>query len=137
VFMGSSTGDLLVADDAALRRVLASGRRRVAVHAEDEARMRQLAETVPASRAHDHERRRDATCAQLAVQRLLDGVAETLRPVHVLHVNSADELEVLRRHPSRRLVTAEVTPQHLLLASPECYDRLGTRAVMNPPIRDE
>jgi dihydroorotase len=137
VFMGSSTGTLLVAEDDDLRRVLQQGRRRVAVHAEDEARMRELARTMPATRPHDHPLRRDPECARKAVQRLLDLVGETLRPVHVLHVNSVEELEVFRRHPARRLATAEVTPQHLLLSAPECYDRLGTLAVMNPPIREE
>ncbi len=137
VFMGSSTGSLLVAADDDLRRILRFGKRRVAVHAEDEFRMRELAQRVAANRPHDHPLRRDPECARRAVQRLLDLVAETLRPAHVLHVNSEEELEVLRRHPARRLVTAEVTPQHLLLAAPECYDRLGTLAVMNPPIREE
>lgn len=137
VFMGSSTGSLLVADDDNLREVLRLGQRRVAVHAEDEPRLLELARTVPASRPHDHALRRDAETARRAVLRLCDRVAETLRPVHVLHVNSAEELEVLRRHPARRLITAEVTPQHLLLSAPECYDRLGTLAVMNPPIREE
>jgi len=136
VFMGSSTGALLVPDDASLRTVLQLGQRRVAVHAEDEQRLQQLAQTVPATRPHDHARRRDPQAARKAVQRLLDMVAETLRPVHILHVNSVEELEILRSHPARRLVTAEVTPQHLLLEAPECYDRLGTLAVMNPPIRE-
>ena len=137
IFMGSSTGTLLVPDDDHLRMALKSGTRRVAVHAEDENRLRWLAETVPATRPHDHPKRRDPECARLAVQRLLDLAAETNRHVHVLHVNSAEELEVMRHHPARRLLTAEVTPQHLTMHAPECYDRLGTLAVMNPPIRDE
>ena len=137
VFMGSSTGSLLVPDDENLRHVLQLGRRRIAVHAEDEPRLQALAQSVVATRPHDHALRRDPEAARKAVQRLLDLVAETLRPVHILHVNSMEELEVLRHHPARRLVTAEVTPQHLLLAAPECYDRLGTLAVMIPPIREE
>ncbi|MSP91139.1 MAG: dihydroorotase [Myxococcales bacterium] len=137
VFMGSSTGSLLVPDDASLRRVLAAGRCRVAVHAEDEPRLQALAASVAVSRPHDHALRRDEECARRAVQRLLDLAAETLRPVHILHVTSAAEVDLLRTHPARRLATAEVTPQHLLLAAPDCYDRLGARAVMNPPIRDE
>jgi dihydroorotase len=137
VFMGSSTGTLLVPDDDGLRRVLRAGRCRVAVHAEDEPRLQELARTVAASRPHDHVLRRDAECAARAVRRLLDVAAETLRPVHVLHVSSAAELDVLRCHPAARLATAEVTPQHLVLNAPECYDRLGTLAVMNPPIRSD
>lgn len=137
VFMGSSTGTLLVPDDDSLRAALRSGRRRVAVHAEDEQRLKWLAANVTATVASDHVKRRDVESARLAVQRLLDVVGETLRHVHVLHMNSAEELDVLRHHPARRLATGEVTPQHLTLAAPECYERLGTHAVMNPPIREE
>ncbi len=137
IFMGSSTGTLLVPDDDHLRAALQTGKRRVAVHAEDEPRLRMLAETVPATRPHDHPLRRDVETARLAVARLLDLVAETERHVHVLHINSAEELDVMRHHPARRFVTAEVTPQHLTLHAPECYDRLGNLAVMNPPIREE
>ncbi len=137
IFMGSSTGTLLVPDDDTLRAALRVGKRRVAVHAEDEARLRWLAETVPANRPHDHPLRRDVESARLAVERLLNVVAETQRHVHVLHINSAEELDVLRHHPARRFATGEVTPQHLTLSAPDCYDRLGNNAVMNPPIREE
>ena len=137
IFMGSSTGSLLVADDASVREILRHGRMRVAVHAEDETRLRELARTVPATGPHDHPDRRDPEAAVIAVRRLLDLAAETMRPVHVLHVTTADEVALLRRHPARRLATAEVTPQHLLLSAPDCYDRLGNLAVMNPPIRGE
>ena len=137
IFMGSSTGTLLVPDDEHLRAALLRGHRRVAVHAEDEPRLRWLASHVPATRPHDHPLRRDVETARLAVARLLDLVGETQRHVHVLHVNSADELDVLRKHPARRFVTAEVTPQHLTMSAPDCYDRWGNLAVMNPPIREE
>lgn len=137
VFMGSSTGSLLVPDDPSLREILRHGRMRVAVHAEDENRLKELARTVPGTRPQDHPDRRDPQAAVIAVRRLLDLSAETMRPVHVLHVTTADECALLRRHPARRMATAEVTPQHLLLSAPDCYDRLGNLAVMNPPIRGE
>ncbi|MCH9844401.1 MAG: amidohydrolase family protein, partial [Alphaproteobacteria bacterium] len=60
---------------------------------------------------------------------------ETKRQVHVLHISSADELPLLQAN--KAYVSAEVTPQHLTLAAPECYDDLGTLAQMNPPIRDK
>ena len=137
IFMGSSTGSLLVAGDADIKILLQNGRTRVAVHAEDEDRLRLLQRTVCGRQPHDHPDRRDPQTAEMAVRRLLDLSMETMRPVHVLHVTSADECGLLRRHPARRLATAEVTPQHLLLSAPDCYDRLGNLAVMNPPIRDE
>ncbi len=135
VFMGSSTGSLLVEDDAGLAQVLRAGKMRVAVHAEDEPTLRQFAAAVPGSEPADHQYRRDTRAAVIAVQRLMDLAMDTMRPVHVLHVSSAEECELLRRHPARRLVSAEVTPQHLLLSAPQCYERLGNLAVMNPPIR--
>jgi len=135
VFMGSSTGNLLVEDDATLSAVLESGTRRVAVHCEDEARLRQrrpLAEAEGHPRAHPHWR--DTETALTATRRLV-GLAERAgRRVHVLHVTSAEEMAFLGQH--KDWATVETTPQHLTLAAPECYERLGTLAQMNPPIRD-
>lgn len=135
LFMGSSTGELLVADDEGVRAVLRSGRRRLAVHAEDELRLRERkAAFAERGRPETHPAWRDAETAATAVRRLLALARETGRRVHVLHVTSADELPLLAAH--RDLATFEVTPQHLTLAAPECYERLGTRAQMNPPIRE-
>ncbi len=135
VFMGSSTGSLLVADDETLGRVLASGRRRVAVHCEDEAR---LAERKALIEGGAHPRRhpewRDVETALAATRRLVRLAEQARRPVHVLHVTTAEEMEFLAGH--KDLATVETTPQHLTLAAPDCYDRLGTYAQMNPPIRE-
>ena len=135
VFMGSSTGSLLVPDDATLTRVLASGRRRVAVHCEDE-------ELLKAGRAllgenpkpAQHPFVRSAEAAFKATERLVTLAERLGRPVHVLHVTTRQEVEFLAAH--RRLATFEITPQHLTLTAPECYEQLGTLAQMNPPIRD-
>ena len=136
IFMGSSTGSLLVDDETVLRRVLASGRRRVAVHAEDEARLKERRRLVEGGAAPTmHPEWRDAETAVIATRRLLRLAAEIGRPVHVLHVTTADEIDILAKH--KDFATVEVTPQHLTLAAPECYERLGTLAQMNPPIRGE
>lgn len=136
VFMGASTGSLLVPDDETLDRVLAHGRRRMAVHCEDEARMneRKHLGQVAGATAHLHPVVRDAESALRATQRLLALARRRARPVHVLHVTTADEMLFLRDH--KDVASVEATPQHLTLAAPECYDRLGTFAQMNPPIRD-
>lgn len=135
LFMGSSTGSLLVADDATIARVLANGSRRLAVHAEDEVRLKErftlVAGGADPSRHPDW---RDVDCALTATRRLLALAEGVRRRVHVLHVSTADELAVLAEH--RDIATVEVTPQHLTLAAPECYRALGTLAQMNPPIRD-
>ena len=135
IFMGSSTGDLLVADDTTLAAVLAAGTRRVAVHAEDEARLVARRAAIPAGAGVEHHPVwRDEETAIRATERLLRLARRAGRPVHVLHVTTAAEMALLAEH--KDIATVEVTPQHLTLAAPDCYARLGTRAQMNPPIRD-
>ncbi|MCR6631538.1 MAG: dihydroorotase [Magnetospirillum sp.] len=136
VFMGSSTGSLLVSDDETLAQVLAQGFRRVAVHCEDEDRLierKAIAEKEGHPRVHHVWR--DAQAALIATQRLVKLAEAARRRVHVLHVTTADEMAFLADH--KDLATVETTPQHLTLAAPECYERLGTYAQMNPPIREE
>lgn len=137
VFMGKSTGNLLVHEDRDLERVLRSGRRRVAVHAEDEMRLRERASQLDLARGGVtlHPEWRDVETAVRATRRLLDLARRCRRRVHVLHVTTAEEVDLLAA--SRDWATAETTPQHLTLAAPGCYAELGTRVQMNPPIRDE
>ncbi|HLI10575.1 MAG TPA: dihydroorotase [Alphaproteobacteria bacterium] len=136
MFMGSSTGTLLVPDDDGVFAVLRNGHRRVAVHAEDEERLverRKIA--VEGGRPHLHPLWRDEETALRAVKRLIALARRAGRRVHVLHVTSAGEMDFLAL--SKDIATVETTPQHLTLTAPECYDRLGTLAQMNPPIRDK
>jgi len=133
IFMGASTGDLLVSEDSELARVLAHGRRRVAIHAEDEPRMQaRLGERV-AGDPSSHPVWRDDESAMLATQRILRLARAARRPIHILHVTTPAELEYISRN--KDIATCEVTPQHLTLAGEEAYSRLGTYAQMNPPIR--
>jgi dihydroorotase len=135
IFMGSSTGSLLVEDDGALADVLRSGQRRVAVHAEHEPRLRERKALAEASgQAEFHPTWRDVETAVTATTRLLRAAGTTGRRVHVLHVTTAEEIELLAA--ARDIATVEVTPHHLTLEAPDCYRRLGTRAQMNPPVRD-
>lgn len=135
VFMGSSFGDLLADDDDVLRRILRHGQRRMAVHAEDEARLRERKALVDASgdvRQHPHWR--DVDSALLATRRIVRLAEQTGRRLHILHVSTAEEMAFLATR--RRRVTVEVTPHHLSLQAPECYERLGSLAQMNPPVRE-
>ena len=135
VFAGSSTGDLLVEDDASIEAVLHHGHRRVAFHSEDEYRLQ-----ARRGLFHDggpyasHMEWRDVECARLGTERILALAERTGRPVHILHVSTAEELDLLRRH--RRLATVELLVNHLTQWAPEVYERLGGYAVMNPPLRD-
>ena len=133
IFMGASTGDLLVSDDDCLRAVLKNGRRRVAIHAEDEARMQaRLGERVPGDPS-SHPVWRDDESAMLATRRIVALARETRRRIHVLHITTPAELEFLSAN--KDIASCELTPQHLTLAGEEAYPRLGTYAQMNPPIR--
>lgn len=134
VFMGSSTGELLVPDDEGIRAVLRGTTRRVAFHAEDEPRLRERKALAAPGRPETHPLWRDAETALRATARLLALARSLDRRIHVLHVTTAEEMALLASH--RDVATVEVTPQHLTLVAPECYERLGTRAQMNPPIRD-
>ena len=135
IFMGSSTGSLLIADDATLGRVLAQSSRRCSIHAEDELRLierkKLVADGAPVAM---HPEWRDVETAVNATRRLLKLAHATRRRIHVLHISTAEELPLLAAH--RDLATVETTPQHLTLAAPDCYERLGGFAQMNPPIRE-
>ncbi|MDA1298526.1 MAG: dihydroorotase [Proteobacteria bacterium] len=136
VFMGSSFGDLLTDDETVLRRILRHGRRRLAVHAEDEVRLRERKALVePGGDVRQHPVWRDVESALMATQRIVRLAAETGRRLHVLHVSTAEEMAFLAAH--KRRVTVEVTPHHLTMVAPECYERLGSLAQMNPPVREQ
>ena len=133
MFMGSSTGDLLVSDDAGVAAVLANGRRRVAVHSEEEdrliARKGERVEGDPSS----HPVWRDVTAAVECTTRLIRHAREQRRRIHILHISTGDEIPLLAAN--KDLVTAEATPHHLTLDGDEAYARLGTLVQMNPPVR--
>jgi dihydroorotase len=135
VFMGSSTGDLLVDDEPSLSRIVARISRRAAFHAEDEARLKERLGLRERGNPATHPVWRDEQAALIATTRLVR-LAETHRKrVHVLHISTAEEMEFLAGH--KEWASVEVTPHHLTLAAPGCYERLGTFAQMNPPVRDE
>ncbi|MGV8930096.1 MAG: dihydroorotase [Brevundimonas sp.] len=134
VFMGASTGTLLVADDDGVREVLRHVKRRATFHSEDEYR---LVERRPLARPGDwtsHPEVRDPESAIMSTRRLVRLAQETGARIHVLHVTTAEEIEFLAGH--KDVATVEVTPQHLTLDGDEAYDRLKGLAQMNPPIRN-
>jgi len=134
-FLGSSTGTLLLSKPEDILAALKSGRRRVAVHSEDEDRL--LARKEFAERGHPetHPVWRDVETARASTERVLRLAKQAGRRLHVLHVTTGDEIPLLAA--AKDFATAETTPQHLTLSAPDCYERLGTYAQMNPPIRDE
>ena len=135
VFMGSSTGSLLVEDDEPLAVLARTSRRRFSVHAEDEGRLRERFERVrEGADVSRHPDWRDPEAALLATRRIVNLCRRYGARVNVLHISTADEMALLRHY--KDVATVEVTPQHLTLSAPECYAIHGTHAQMNPPIRD-
>jgi dihydroorotase len=134
VFMGSSTGSLLVDDDAGIAEILRRTRRRAAFHAEDEAMLRERRDLRVAGDPRSHPVWRSPEVALRCTERLVRIAREAGARIHVLHVSTADEMAFLRDH--KDLASVEVTPHHLTLCAPDCYERLGAFAQMNPPVRD-
>jgi dihydroorotase len=133
VFMGSSTGELLVGDDEGVFRILSNITRRASFHSEDELRLlSRKSERLP-GRPDSHPVWRDAEAARLCTERLLRIARRTGRRIHVLHISTADELPLLAAR--RDVATVEVTPHHLTFTSDD-YARLGSLIQMNPPVRE-
>jgi len=135
VFMGASTGQLLVEDDEGVERVLSAISRRAAFHSEDEYRLADRRKLARQGDWTSHPEVRDVEAAVSSTKRLLRLARKTGKRIHVLHVTTGDEMELLAR--AKDIATCEITPQHLTLAGPEAYQRLKGYAQMNPPIREE
>ncbi len=133
-FLGSSTGTLLLSHPDDILAALKSGKRRVSVHSEDEDRLNERKDLRVKGDPRSHPLWRDVETAVYSTERVIRLARQTGRRLHVLHVTTAEELPLLAA--AHDFVTVETTPQHLTLAAPECYERLGTYAQMNPPIRE-
>ena len=136
IFMGASTGDLLVEDPDILESIFANGTKLIAVHAEDESILqanRKLMKDFDDVRVHS--RIRDESAALSATKLAVRLSIKYLRRLHILHLTTEEECDFLRTLPREHHISTEVCPQHLMLTSPECYEHLGTKAQMNPPIR--
>jgi dihydroorotase len=133
VFMGSSTGNLLVEDDEGVASILRNTRRRAAFHSEDEFRLRErLGERIE-NDPSSHPVWRDEIAALQCTERLVRIARMTRARIHVLHISTAEEIVFLEGH--KDVATCEATPHHLTLSSDD-YARLGTLIQMNPPVRD-
>jgi len=133
VFMGSSTGDLLVEDDEGVASILKNTRRRSAFHSEDEYRLRERIGERVAGDPSSHPVWRDEIAALRSTERLVRIARQTRARIHVLHISTAEEIAFLEAH--KDVATCEATPHHLTMSSDD-YARLGTLLQMNPPVRD-
>jgi len=134
VFMGSSTSDLVIRRQDALGGIMATGRRIVSVHAEDEDRIEARRPMTEGADVFIHGEWRDVESAVMATRRAIAEARRHNRRLHVLHVSTAEEIALIAAN--RDLVTCEVLPQHLIFAAPDCYRDHGVLVQQNPPIRE-
>ena len=132
VFMGSSTGDLLVEDDEGVASILRNTRRRAAFHSEDEFRLRERLGLRVENDPSSHPVWRDEIAALQCTERLVRIARRTRARIHVLHISTAEEIAFLEQH--KDVATCEATPHHLTFTADD-YARLGTLLQMNPPVR--
>jgi len=135
LFAGSSTGKLLVDKEADIEKVIANSDRIVSIHSEDEEILKIRVKFKKKGDVHSHPEWRNVECAMSSTRRVVKIAERYNKRIHVLHVTTKEEVDFLAMH--KKNVTFEITPQHLTLYAPDCYDKLGTYAQMNPPIRSK
>ena len=133
LFAGSSTGNLLVDKEADIEKVISSSNRIVSIHSEDEDIIKLRKKFIKKGDVHSHPEWRNVECAMSSTRRVVKIAERYNKKIHVLHVTTKEEVDFLAMH--KKNVTFETTPQHLTLYAPDCYDKLGTYAQMNPPLR--
>ncbi|MDA9709379.1 dihydroorotase [Candidatus Pelagibacter sp.] len=135
LFAGSSTGNLLVAEENDIDKVFQNSSKVVAVHSEDEAILNINKKLIKKGDVHTHPVWRSVECAISSTRRIVKIAERYNKKAHVLHITTKEEIDFLSQH--KRNITFEITPQHLTMYAPDCYNKLGTYAQMNPPLRDK
>ena len=133
LFAGSSTGKLLVDKEADIEKVISNSDRIISIHSEDEEILKLRKKSIKKGDVHSHPEWRNVECAMSSTRRVVKIAERYNKNIHVLHVTTKEEVDFLAMH--KKNVTFEITPQHLTLYAPDCYDKLGTYAQMNPPLR--
>ena len=135
LFAGSSTGNLLVQHESDIEKVFKSSSKIVSVHSEDEEILNMRKKLIKEGDVHTHPLWRNDECAISSTRRIVRIAERYKKKTHILHVTTKQEIDFLSQHKGN--ITFEITPQHLTMYAPDCYDKLGTYAQMNPPIRDK
>ena len=135
LFAGSSTGNLLVQHEKDIEKVFQNSSKVVAVHSEDEEILNRNKKLIKDGDVHSHPIWRSVECAISSTRRIVKIAERYKKKAHILHVTTKDEIDFLSQHKGN--ITFEITPQHLTIYAPDCYNKLGTYAQMNPPIRDK
>ena len=135
LFAGSSTGNLLVQHEEDIEKVFKSSSKVVSVHSEDEEILNKNKKLIKDGDVHSHPIWRSEECAISSTRRIVRIAERYKKKAHILHVTTKQEIDFLSQHKGD--ITFEITPQHLTIYAPNCYDELGTYAQMNPPLRDK
>ncbi len=135
LFAGSSTGNLLVDKESDIEKVISSSDRIVSIHSEDEDIIKLRKKFIRQGDVHSHPEWRNVECAMSSTRRVVKIAERYDKKIHILHVTTKEEVDFLAMH--KKNVTFETTPQHLTLYAPDCYEKLGTYAQMNPPLRSK
>ena len=135
LFVGSSTGNLLVALEEDIDKVFQHCSKIVAVHSEDEEILNRNKKLIKSGDVHSHPVWRSEESAISSTRRIVRIAKKYNKKAHILHITTKQEIDFLSQHKGN--ITFEITPQHLTIYAPDCYDKLGTYAQMNPPIRDK
>ena len=133
LFAGSSTGDLLVDKEKDIEKIFEHTSKVVAVHSEDEEILNTNKKLIKDGDVHSHPVWRSEECAISSTRRIVRIAERYKKKAHILHITTKQEIDFLSQHKGN--ITFEITPQHLTIFAPDCYDKLGTFAQMNPPIR--
>jgi len=133
LFAGSSTGNLLVSKEKDIEKVISNSSKIISVHSEDENILLSRKKFIKEGDVSSHPVWRNEECALESTKRVV-GIAEKYKKkIHILHVTTKQEIDFFSK--KRDNVTFEITPQHLTLFAPDCYEKLKTFSQMNPPIR--
>ena len=135
LFAGSSTGNLLVAEEKDIETVFKNCSKVVSVHSEDEEILIKNKKLIKQGDVHTHPVWRSEECAISSTRRIVRIAERYKKKAHILHVTTKQEVDFLSQHKGN--ITFEITPQHLTIYAPDCYNKLGTYAQMNPPLRDK
>ena len=137
IFMGASTGDLMTATDEEVESVVSNGRRVIAVHAEDQMIMMENMKNIlgDSNDVAMHCKWRSPESCLSATTRVVNLARKHKRRVHILHITTSNEMEFLSKN--KDVASVELLANHLTLHAPDCYERLGTLAQQNPPIREK
>lgn len=137
VYMGESTGNLIVRKDETLENIFSYGRFPVVVHAENQECLERFAAEYAAEdvrmRSNYHSVVRPPECAREAVKHVLHLAKKYAASVHIAHITTLEELDIIRKFKSEK-VTCEVTPHHLMFDI-DAYEKLSNRLKVNPPVR--